>query len=86
VNLTIVCSVFLHLLASSGPEFCESDLREENLCKSTSSSSSDVDRSCGVDEVCTSSCQCWDGTSVRGDDVMKFTGMGIDEQGGCGMH
>lgn len=64
--------------SSSGPEFCELEREEELFCGGEGNSDS---RSCDFDEVCTSTCQCWDGRSMRDDDITEFTGVGIEDQG-----
>ena len=66
------------LAGTSGPEFCGSEREEEAFCNGARNRE---DRSCDSDQVCTSSCQCWDGTSVREADIMEFTGVGIKDQG-----
>ncbi len=50
---------------------------EEEFCRGDS----DEERSCDSEEVCTSTCQCWDGTGMRDADSTQFTGVGILDQG-----
>ena len=71
------------LFASGGssPVFCQDNdtLREMTFCSSPSASRQDW--VCGSREVCTRSCQCWDGEQVRSSDIEAFTGVSIEEQG-----
>jgi len=69
---------FLSVLTEpTGPEFCEVALGEVTFCRVGSNS----DRSCESDEVCTSSCRCWDGETTRESDTEEFDGVYIDDQG-----
>ena len=62
-----------------GPEFCALDSDEVEFCDGDQTD--DEDRSCDDDEVCTSTCQCWDGTAMRATDTDEFIGLSIDDQG-----
>ena len=74
------CHHHHQLAAASGPKFCAIESSEEDFCRN----GGDVgvgERSCGSKEVCTSSCQCWNGNEIVSTDTGSFTGTGIEDQG-----
>ena len=62
----------------SGPLFCAVEAAEEAFCRSLRGGE---DRSCESSELCTSTCQCWDGEGMRDTDTALFEGVTIQDQG-----
>ena len=68
------------LTGSDGPDFCRPASTEVSYC-SNENRDSTSDRSCAVNSICVSECDCWDGTAMRATNTDTFQGNSVEDQG-----